>query len=203
MIAVSRRLSGPDKHGHAGLDWREVRRVAVGGYGGTLSWLAFSPAVVRLIASRFLPLEMFAGFSFVQTLTVSLQRYAPSFILFPLIEPVAMADAARSGLPDRLKAMLSLLVKVDAVVMGALMVASVAGGEDVAGVLTHGRYANGGAFLPWLLLGVVANASHRSYEIAAIALGGPRRADPGAVAEASSGWGRRSPCARSWACGRC
>jgi glycosyltransferase involved in cell wall biosynthesis/O-antigen/teichoic acid export membrane protein len=153
------------------LDWREVRRVAVGGYGGTLSWLALSPAVIRLIAARVLPLEVFAGFSFVQTLTVSAQRYAPSFTLFPLIEPAVMADAARTGRADRLGAALSLLTKLDALLVGAAIVVVSAAGTPVLLVLTHGRYGEAAVFLPWMLAGIVANASHRSYEIAAIGLG--------------------------------
>jgi glycosyltransferase involved in cell wall biosynthesis/O-antigen/teichoic acid export membrane protein len=153
------------------LDWREVWRVAVGGYGGTLSWLALSPALIRLIAARVLPVEVFAGFSFVQTLAVSAQRYAPSFTLFPLIEPAAMAEAAQTGRADRLGAALSLLVKVDALLVGAAIVFVSAAGAPVLLMLTHGRYGDAAAFLPWMLAGILANASHRSYEIAAIGLG--------------------------------
>ncbi len=152
------------------LDWRQVRRAAVGGYGGTLSWLAFSPATMRLLAARVLPLDLFAGFSFVQTLVVSLQHYAPSFVLFPLVEPLLMADAARTGRPDRLAAGLSLLVEADTILIGGVIVfACAAGGPLVLG-LTHGRYGAAATYLPWLLAGIVANASHRSCEIAAIAL---------------------------------
>jgi glycosyltransferase involved in cell wall biosynthesis len=170
LIAVVRRLNTGDDGGDD-LDWREVRRVAAGGYAGTLSWLMFSPAVVRLIASRVLPLEVFAGFSFVQTLAVSVQRYAPSFILFPLIEPLVMAGAARKRGRVRLAAMLSLLVKIDSLAVGAAIVGVSAAGGTILGLLTHGRYADAGVFLPLFLAGAIANASHRSYEIGAVALG--------------------------------
>ena len=170
LVAVAGRLSGRG-HGNESLDWREVRRVAVGGYAGTLSWLVLSPAMVRLIASRVLPLEVFAGFSFVQALVVSAQRYAPSFVLFPLVEPLVMAVAARRRGGERLSAMLSLLVKIDTLVVGAAIVGVSAAGGAVVGVLTGGRYAQAGMFLPWLLAGVIANASHRGYEIGAVALG--------------------------------
>ena len=170
--AALKTLSAREPDPMAGaLDWRDVRRVAVGGYGGTLSWLALSPAVIRLIAARLLPVEAFAGFSFVQTLAVSAQRYAPSFTLFPLIEPAVMADAARTGRFERLGAALSLLVKIDALFVGAAIVAASAAGAPILLVLTHGRYGEAAAYLPWLLAGIVANASHRSYEIAAIGLG--------------------------------
>lgn len=166
--ALSAKTAQP---GASTLDWREVRRVAVGGYGGTLSWLAMSPAVIRLIAARVLPVEAFAGFSFVQTLVVSAQRYAPSFTLFPLVEPAVMADAARTGRFERLGAALSLLVKLDALLVGAAIVAASAAGGPVLQILTHGRYGAAAVVLPWMLAGIVANASHRSYETAAIGLG--------------------------------
>ena len=170
LIAVGRRLSlRSDGTGH--LDWRDVRRVAVGGYAGTLSWLVLSPAMVRLIASRVLPLEIFAGFSFVQSLVVSAQRYAPSFILFPLVEPLIMAGVARRRGAARLSAMLSLLVKIDTLAVGAAIVGVSAAGGAAVSLLAGGRYAEAGMFLPWLLAGVIANASHRSYEIGAVALG--------------------------------
>jgi len=169
--AVFSALSDPAADRGGDLDWKAVRRVAAGGYGGTLSWLAFSPGVVRVIASRVLPVAAFAGFAFAQTLVVSLQRYAPSFVLFPLVEPLAMADAVRKGGAARLRAALSLLVKLDAVLIGAVIIGVSAAGGPIVRLLTHGRYGGAAVFLPWLLLGVVANASHRSYEIAAIAVG--------------------------------
>ena len=82
-----------------------------------------------------------------------------------------MADAARTGRPDRLGAALSLLVKLDALVVGAAIVVACAVGAPVLLILTHGRYGAAAAYLPWLLAGIIANASHRSYEIAAISLG--------------------------------
>ena len=173
ILAVLKTLSKADDPACAARapDWSEIRAVAVGGYGGTLSWLILSPAVIRLIAGRVLPTEVFAGFSFVQTLVVSAQRYAPSFILFPLVEPAALADAARTGRPDRLRAALRLLVKSDAVAVGAAIAGLSVAGAPILLLLTKGRYGEAAAFLPWLLLGIVANASHRSYEVAAIAAG--------------------------------
>jgi glycosyltransferase involved in cell wall biosynthesis/O-antigen/teichoic acid export membrane protein len=165
---------GDDAPGAANsVDESEVRRIALGGYAGTLSWLAFSPAVVRVIASQVLPVEAFAGFSFLQTLVVSAQRYAPSFTLFPLLEPAAIADAARTGRLDRLRAALSLLVKIDGIAIGAAIVGAAVAGAPVVLFLTHGRYGEAAPLLPWLLVGIIANASHRSYEIAALGVGAP------------------------------
>jgi glycosyltransferase involved in cell wall biosynthesis len=156
------------------LDWTAIRRIAVGGYSGTLSWLAFSPGMVRLIASRSLPPALFAGFAFAQSLVISLQRYMPSFLLFPLLEPPLMAEAGRPGRAERLEAALSMVVKLDAVLVGGAIIAAGAAGAPAVLALTHGRYGEAGVFAPWLLLGLVANASHRSYEIAAISLGAAR-----------------------------
>jgi glycosyltransferase involved in cell wall biosynthesis/O-antigen/teichoic acid export membrane protein len=152
------------------LDWPAIRRVAIGGYGGTLSWLAFSPGMMRLVASRALPPEQFAGFAFVQSLVVSLQRYMPSFLLFPLVEPALMGEAAQGGV-RKFSDALSLLVKLDAVLIGGGIICVSAAGGPIILALTHGRYGEAGAYAPWLLLGLIANTSHRSYEIAAIGLG--------------------------------
>jgi glycosyltransferase involved in cell wall biosynthesis len=147
--------------------------VARGGYSGTLSWLALSPAVIRLLASRVLPTEAFAGFSFVQGLTVSLQRYAPSFILSPLIEPAATAGAVRTGRTGPMLRVLSLMVTADALVIGAAVLGASVAGAPLILALTHGRYGGAAVFLPWLLALIVVNASHRAVEAAAVAADAP------------------------------
>ncbi len=188
-------LTPSESHGPP---WREVLATAWGGHGGTLAWAASSPAVVRLLASRVLPTEVFAGFSVMQGLTVSLQRYAPSFILLPLLEPAAQADAARRGRLDRLRAVLALLVKIDVIVVGSAVVMAAAAGEPVLGALTHGRYGAATGALPWLLLTIVAGAAHRAYEVAAVAAGAAKAlgrslwisaAGLALAATAGRGWG--------------
>ena len=167
------------------IDWRAVRRTALGGHAGALAWALSSPPVVRLLARAVLSTEAFAGFSFAQALVTSLQRYLPSFMLFPLLEPAVMAEPGAGGVFGRLKGVLSLLLKLDALAVGVGIAASAAG-YTLLPLFAHGRYGEAAPFLPWLLALVAISGAHRAYEVALIAVGAPEVL--GRVLLVSLGW---------------
>jgi O-antigen/teichoic acid export membrane protein len=170
---VVRALQGEAEPGAAGspLVWSEVGRLALGGYASTLAWFATSPAIVRVWASRILQIASFAGFSFAQSLVVSLQRYTPGFMLFPFIEPTVMRGATDGSDGDRLGAIVSLTVKIDLVVIGGAVVGCFISARQIVGLLAGGKYVDQADALPWLLMVVVANSLYRGLEIAAVKVG--------------------------------
>ncbi len=175
LIGVLRKLSENDHIATltSQLHRPDVLATGIGGYASSLAWFASSPAVVRILASTMLSVQRFAGFGFVQSVVVSVQRYTPGQMLFPFIEPAIMGDIARTSDHLRLRAVLSLVTKIDSVFIGALIVGTVISGSALIDIVTHGKYGSAAIFLPWLLALIVANSCYRSYEITAIALGAP------------------------------
>lgn len=172
LWTVLRALSRPERDAAAAaLDRHEFRAIALSGYASAMAWFASSPAVVRLLASRMLPLAAFAGFSFAQTLVLSFQRYTPGMLVFPFVEPNVLQHYARTGDRSRLEAALSLVTKLDLVLIGATVVGTLVAGRAIVEVMTGGRYGALAYALPWLLVYIVTSSIYRAFEIVAVALG--------------------------------
>jgi O-antigen/teichoic acid export membrane protein len=156
------------------LDRREFQAVALAGYASAMAWFASSPAVVRLIASRLLPVTAFAGYSFAQGLVLSFQRYTPGMLAFPFIEPAVMQHHARTGDGTRLEAGLSIITKIDMVTIGAAVTGTIIAGRPLVEMMTGGRYGTFADALPWLLVYIATSSIYRAFEIVAVALGASR-----------------------------
>ncbi|PZU15041.1 MAG: hypothetical protein DI606_00245 [Sphingobium sp.] len=152
------------------LDREEFRAIAASGYASALAWFASSPATIRLVASRTLSVAAFAGFSFIQTLAVSFQRYTPGMLVFPFVEPAVMRHFSRTGDQSRLEATLALVIKIDLIVIGAAIVGTAIAGESIVGLMTGGRYVAAAYGLPWLLAYLITTSTYRAFEIVAVAL---------------------------------
>ncbi len=153
------------------IDTSEMRMIGLSGYASSMAWFASSPAVIRMIAGYVLPVFPFAGFAFAQNLVLSFQRYTPGALIFPFIEPSAMKHYARTGDQRRLEMVLSLVTKIDMIVIGAAVVGATIAGPVIVDIMTKGRYAAFAYALPWLLAYIVMSSIYRSFEIVAIALG--------------------------------
>ncbi|MET0239903.1 MAG: hypothetical protein ABW184_08400 [Sphingobium sp.] len=152
------------------LDRSEFRSIALSGHASGMAWFASSPSTIRLIAGRYLGVVAFAGFSFMQTLAVSFQRYTPGMLVLPFVEPEVMRHYARTGDRSRLEAVLSLVVKIDLIAIGAAVVGTMIAGESVVSLMTGGRYVAQAYALPWLLAYLVTMSAYRAFEIVAVVL---------------------------------
>ncbi len=172
IYGVLHALSGNSTEGATkALDRLEVRQTALGGYASTLAWFASSPAVVRLIGGATLSLLSFAGFAFVQGLVVSLQRYTPGAMLFPFIEPTVMRDYGRTGDKASMENALSLISKIDMILIGAAIVGTLVAARPLVEVMTGGKYGAMAYAIPWLLLYVATIPVYKSFEIVAVLVG--------------------------------
>ncbi|HEY0315230.1 MAG TPA: hypothetical protein VGC28_03080 [Sphingomonas sp.] len=172
LRAVFAALAAPDPAvAPVALDRREFRRLALAGYASAMAWFASSPAVVRLIASRLLPVPAFAGYSFAQGLVLSFQRYTPGMLVFPFIEPAIMQHHARTADRARLEAGLSIVTKVDMVTIGAAVTGTIVAGRALVETMTGGRYGAFADALPWLLVYIATSSIYRAFEIVAVAVG--------------------------------
>lgn len=171
LRSVFRLLSSPDElTDETPLDIAELRAMGLSGYASSMAWFASSPAVIRLIAGHMLTVIPFAGFSFAQGLVASFQRYTPGMLLFPFIEPAVMKYFARTGDRSRLEHALSLMAKIDMIVIGASIVGTIVAGQALVEVMTGGRYGAFAYALPWLLVYIVTSSVYRAFETVAVAL---------------------------------
>lgn len=135
--------SVPQDLGHARR--QDLIGTILSGYLSGIAALGSSPPMIRFAAATFMAARDFGALSFVQTVTLSLQRYSPGFILYPFIEPAVMSfQKTEDGAHDqRAGALLSIVSKVDAVgiTLGVLFLGPFAGdflsflaGDNVNGI---------------------------------------------------------------------
>jgi O-antigen/teichoic acid export membrane protein len=151
--------------------YRELCAIGLASYLSTLAWLTMNAAMVRLIAASQLDVTSFAGFAFLQSLTTLVQRFSPGFILAPFIQPAIIGRYTENKDTCRLGSALSIMSKIDMVVIGACIVGIDIAGEAAISVLTGGRYADQASITQWFLLLLILNGCYRCYEIASVALG--------------------------------
>lgn len=172
LFAVLRHLSAPDLDSATEtLERKDLIATGLSGYASSMAWFASSPAIIRLLAGHMLSVVPFAGFAFTQGLVVSFQRYTPGALLFPFVEPAVMRAYAKTQDKTQLEAALSLVSKMDIIVIGAAITGTIIAARPLVELLTGGRYGEFAYAIPWLLGYVVAMPIYRSFEIVAILLG--------------------------------
>lgn len=172
FLAVRRRLREADQRADiAPLDRRPLRSMAWSAYMSSAAWFTTSPPVMRLMGGYFLAIHPFAAFSFAQALVLSIQRFTPASLLLPFVEPAIVRDYNRSGELSRLEHGLSLLIKIDMLVIGAGVIVTSCCGTLLVDWVTAGKYGDYAFVFPFLLLYIGTNSVYRSFEVAAIAVG--------------------------------
>lgn len=136
---------------------------AVSAYASNLSWLISSPVVIRLLSKNGLPLLAFSAFSFIQGLSVSLQRGLPGQMVLPSLEPL-LAKYGSSEQKQRMFAILSLLFKIELVLSLSLIVVTTLMGEELVAFLSHPAYANYFFVLPGLTIALLLQTAYRICE---------------------------------------
>jgi O-antigen/teichoic acid export membrane protein len=132
-------------------------------YASNLSWLISSPVVIRLLSKNGLPLLAFSAFSFIQGLSVSLQRGLPGQMVVPSLEPL-LAKYGSGEHKQRMFAILSLVFKVELVLSLSLIVITTLMGEELVAFLSHPAYATYFFVLPWLTMALLLQTAYRICE---------------------------------------
>ncbi len=147
----------------------EIIGIVSSGYVSGLTALGASPPFIRLVAANFLSASEFAALSFVQTITLSLQRYSPGFLLFPFLEPAIMGWQTSQKEEGQAKAgaALSLIAKVDAFIItfGILALAPLA--TEILQLLAGDRIAPRPLILLLSMAAIIGGTVVRCSEVAA------------------------------------
>lgn len=148
---------------------QEVLGIIASGYVSGLTALGASPPFIRLIAANLLSASEFAALSFVQTITLSLQRYSPGFLLFPFVEPAIMGwqTADKSERFVKAGAALSLIAKIDAFIITFGILALCPIGGDVLRLLAGDKIEPRALILLLSLAAIIGGTVVRSSEVAA------------------------------------
>jgi hypothetical protein len=154
-----------DPNASAPLDVKRAQRFAAAAYVSALSWMASSPALVRLVATTGLNVIAFSAFSFAQGLFIAFQKGLPGSLVLPSLEPLMVAELADRARHDRVFAAMSFTVKLELFsVLVIILATSVAGGEIVE-LISKPAYAPYSFVMPVLALMVLLFTMYRVLEI--------------------------------------
>ncbi len=159
--SIPQSVNSPPRH--------EVLGIVASGYVSGLTALGASPPFIRLVAANLLSTSEFAALSFVQTITLSLQRYSPGFLLFPFVEPAIMGwqTADKTERYVKAGAALSLIAKIDAFIITFGILALCPVGGDVLHLLAGDKVDPRALILLLSMAAIIGGTVVRSSEVAA------------------------------------
>jgi O-antigen/teichoic acid export membrane protein len=161
IASIPQSANSPSRH--------EVLGIVASGYVSGLTALGASPPFIRLIAANLLSASEFAALSFVQTITLSLQRYSPGFLLFPFVEPAIMGwqTADKTERYVKAGAALSLIAKIDAFIITFGILALCPIGGDVLQLLAGDKIDPRALILLLSMAAIIGGTVVRGSEVAA------------------------------------
>ena len=127
-------------------------------------------AVNKLIASRFLPVNVLANFGFAQTLADMSQRYLPNFLLLNLVRPAIIARYSRGTDTDTLLHHANIFTKLNLFLLAPLALWTAVNGRGLTSMLSDGRYGDAGPVLLALILLLAMQCHNRRLELMAQAV---------------------------------
>lgn len=119
---------------------RELVRDSLGTQAAYLLGLPFKGAVLKLIVGAVSPPVVTASFGFFQTMADRAYQLMPVFLLKGLLEPALASDYAQRHSHARVRLAVSLLLRLNFVVIFLGVAILLGSGEPLIGWITRGRY---------------------------------------------------------------
>lgn len=116
--------------------------------------------VIKLLAIRVLGAEATAVFGFCASLAWMMQRYLPSFLLVGLIRPLIVAAAVSRNGHEKLDRITSIVIKLNAMIIGCGLALSLVLGDEIVMSLSGGKFSSGGIHLSIFLLFIFTQTLH-------------------------------------------
>jgi hypothetical protein len=145
----------------------EQLKFSISIYMSALSWLVASPSSMRLASASGLPLIPLGAISFVQTLVISVLRGLPVHLLSPIVEPLLVGKTIVKGNRLEAETTLSVLIKVETIIMMGAIVVAAPIGSLVITTLGKQDFTPYGFILPILLAQALGTSYIRAAEIQA------------------------------------
>ena len=148
----------------AEVDVRDAPLFAASAYASTLGWLITSPGVLRIVASHGLNVVPFAAFSFIQALSVSLQRGLPGLLILPSLEAV-LARLGSNTHRERMFSVASLIFKAELICVTPVIIFSLIAGPDLISLISRPEYSEFYPILPAMMVIIILHTIYRICEI--------------------------------------
>lgn len=135
--------------------WKRVIAYSVPSYAAQLVGLFSGLQAVRLIATALAGAAGAAAFGFVSVLTMTMQRYLPSFLLIGMIRPMFVAARETGRKAEDLIQLAEMVFKLNVLTLAPIWAAFAVFGPELVQLLTAGKYPDALPYVHWFLLYVL------------------------------------------------
>lgn len=149
--------------------WKRIIAYSVPGYAAQLVGLFSSVQVVRLIATSLAGAVGSAAFGFVSVLTMTMQRYLPSFLLIGMIRPLFVAARETGRKAEDLVQLADMVFKLNVLTLAPIWAAFLVCGPELVDLLTAGKYPDALPFVHWFILFVLTQVIRAEVELLGLA----------------------------------
>lgn len=164
-------LSGLNYAKHVSVKVLPLLTFAAPFFGSQILGTIIGLSVVQLLVLKTVGAEASAVFSFCVSLATMLQRYLPSYLLVGMVRPLIISSANDVNGDIRLQRIISIVLKLNAVLVGFALSISLTVGDQLVSLLSGGKFLSGGIYLNLFLIFILTQTLRAIYGHVALAKG--------------------------------
>jgi O-antigen/teichoic acid export membrane protein len=139
-------------------------------YLAQLIGLAYGPETTKLILTKISGVLQVGAFGFAASFSAMLQRYLPVFLLLGLVRPLFVSTHNLADRNMRLNQLANIVLKLNLFVLFPLIAFMLASGDQLASLLSGGKFPDAGSFLVILMVLLVFQTWHAVLGLVTLAL---------------------------------
>lgn len=151
LALLWRTQRGLESHGQSSVPLAPLFRFAAPIYGSQIVGSLIGIDIVKLLVLKTTGPEASAIFGFCASLAWMLQRYLPSFLLVGMLRPLIVSAATDPNNGGRLQKIVSIVLKLNAILIGCALAISLSVGNQLIVALSGGAFLSGGSYFTLFL----------------------------------------------------
>lgn len=132
--------------------------------------LVYGPETTKLILTKLGGALQVGAFGFAASISGMLQRYLPVFLLLGLVRPLFVSANGAADRNARLNLLASIVLKLNLFVLFPAVAYVLAAGDQLAGILSGGKFPDSGSFLLVFVILLVFQTWHAVLGLLAMAI---------------------------------
>lgn len=171
LALLWRTQRGLETQGENSVPLAPLFRFAAPIYGSQIIGSLIGIDIVKLLVLKTTGPEASAIFGFCASLAWMLQRYLPSFLLVGMLRPLIVSAATDPNNTGRLQKIVSIILKLNAILIGCALAISLSVGDQLIVMLSGGNFSSGGNYFSIFLLFTLSQTLRTTYGHVALARG--------------------------------
>jgi O-antigen/teichoic acid export membrane protein len=139
-------------------------------YLAQLIGLVYGPETTKLILTKIAGVLQVGAFGFAASVSAMLQRYLPVFLLLGLVRPLFVSAHDGTDRNKRLSQLSNIVLKLNFFVLFPLIAFMLASGDQLASVLSGGKFPDAGSYLLIFMVLLVFQTWHAVLGLVTLAL---------------------------------